>query len=131
MGTMTSGGTDVIVMPASVSGSTTGVTLVVFVGDGVSPEVGVEPGGVTTVVGVPACGIDVAVEPGEPDETGNDGDDVLQALTCAQQHQRDHRPRPIDECPRRHRWLTTRATLWAPDAKLWARPDGQGSIRRT
>jgi hypothetical protein len=52
VGTMTSGGTDVIDMSASTSRSTTGATVDVVVGDGASPEVGtVERAVVATVVG--------------------------------------------------------------------------------
>jgi hypothetical protein len=72
VGTMTSGGTDVIEMSASLR-STTGATFDVFVDDGESPEVGSVERVVATVVGAPVEALDDAVETGAPDEFG-DGD---------------------------------------------------------
>ena len=72
VGTMTSGGTDVIEMSASTSRSTAGTAVDVVVGDSVSSEVGIveEDVVVGTVVGASVAATVVAVETGSPDEGG-------------------------------------------------------------
>ena len=69
VGTMTSGGTDVIEMSASTARFTAGAAVVV-VGDCVSREVGIVEKAVTTVVGASVEATDDAVETGAPDELG-------------------------------------------------------------
>ena len=61
VGTMTSGGTDVIEIPASTSRSTTGATVVVVVVGGLSSEVGIVEL-VATVVGAATDPTDDVVE---------------------------------------------------------------------
>jgi hypothetical protein len=69
VGTMTSGGTDVIDMSASTSRSTTGATVDVIVGDGASPEVDtVEKAVVPRVVGASVEATNDAGEVCAPDE---------------------------------------------------------------
>jgi hypothetical protein len=67
---MTSGGTDVIEMPASAARSATGATVDAVVGDGALSEVVVEKAVVTTVVGASVEATEGGVKTCGPDELG-------------------------------------------------------------
>ena len=104
VGRMTSGGTDVIEMPASTSRSTIGVSIEVSVDasvDTVSMGAGrVEEGVVTTVVGESAGAIDDAVGTGAADEVGNaDGRLTLEAHSVDRSARTtSHRPKWRNDC---------------------------------